>query len=108
MSDEDATGELRNVDRARKCVVCVICCPFNCAFECAEEVRDTIIYFALCPQRCLEERKKKKEARRIRHASPTYRKKTLKEKCTPPEDCYREPGTGKRLCLYISCVNWGT
>lgn len=99
---------LTNAERARKCAVCVVCCPCNCAVSCAEELRDTAIYFALCPQRCVEERRKQAKIRKTKGTTilGEYKDGCIKA-VTPDENCCGETPAHRCVCCFVSPLNWG-
>lgn len=104
MSDDQP---LTPAEKARKCAVCIICCPCNCAVSCAEELRDTCIYFALCPHRCVEERKKQAKLRKKKGTTLCGEYKEGCVKCvTPEEHCCGETPAHRCVCCYISPLNW--
>jgi len=112
MSDEDHGVQVedarnRRVEKAKKCAICVVCCPCNFTLECARELRDTAVYICLCPQRCVQERKRNKKLRQEKGVTRAEEiKKGLRDCVTPSPDCCGETHQDSCVFCYVSPKNW--
>ena len=110
MSDAEEIEQspaIRRLEKGKKCAKCVVCCPCNFTVDCARELRDTAIYCCLCPQRCMQERERKKKIRQekgITHAEEI--KKNIRECFTPSPDCCGETHQDSCVCCFVSPKNW--